>query len=126
MLQYKGDTMPKDGYDIILHKKAEKTLYSLGKKDQKRIVSALESLQKNPRRKGAEKLSSNPSYLRRRVGNFRVIYRILEDNQILVVLFIRDRKDAYDGLDQLDSAFVAILDSIADTLAEEIATKGNA
>ena len=82
-------------YKIILASTAEKELYRLHKSEINKIVSAIESLQTNPRPKGCKKLIGYDGFYRIRKGNFRIIYSIVDNNHILNILIIRNRKDAY-------------------------------
>ncbi|MCH8490043.1 MAG: type II toxin-antitoxin system RelE/ParE family toxin [Oceanicaulis sp.] len=62
---------------------------------QARLLKALDSLQSDPRPRGAEKLKGHSGFLRLRVGDFRVIYHVYEE-RVIIVLLIKDRKHAYD------------------------------
>lgn len=81
---------------IVIAKAAAKEFKQLDRATQARIFQALERLQADPRPSGAKTLKGEDGLLRLRVGDFRVIYHILED-QAVIVLLIRDRKHAYDA-----------------------------
>ena len=81
--------------DICFAKSAAKELRKIPKESQQRIVNALKGLQDDPRPSGVEKIRGYPAFLRIRIGDFRVIYHVLDD-VALIVLVVRDRKDAYD------------------------------
>lgn len=81
---------------IVIARAAAKELKQLDRATQARIIQALERLQSDPRPRGARKLKGEDGLLRLRVGDFRVIYRIIEDRAVIVLL-VRDRKHAYDA-----------------------------
>ncbi|MFZ1107187.1 MAG: type II toxin-antitoxin system RelE/ParE family toxin [Rhodomicrobium sp.] len=89
-------------YQVKIARSAAKDLKSLEKKDRKKILKALDKLQVTPHPRGVEKLTDCPGFLRLRAGDFRIIYTIMFDSLLVLVLVIRDRKDAYKGLDNLD------------------------
>lgn len=82
-------------YAVELRPSARKSLANLPRRDQLRIVSALEALSDEPRPMGAKKLVAEESLWRIRVGSYRVIYKIEDENLIILVLKIGHRKDVY-------------------------------
>ncbi|ALC15462.1 addiction module toxin RelE [Desulfuromonas soudanensis] len=81
-------------YNILIRKSAAKELESLPKRDLQRVVARIQSLAKNPRPSGAEKLAGDDRY-RIRQGNYRIIYSI-QDNELTVWLVkIGHRRDVY-------------------------------
>jgi mRNA interferase RelE/StbE len=81
-------------YKIIFHKKAEKELKKFDRDIKKRIVYAIEKLKSNPRISGAKKMTDSP-YWKFRVGDYRIIYEILDKELIIIVIKIKNRKDVY-------------------------------
>lgn len=77
-------------YDIDL----DKVLQKVPKRDANAIREAIDDLAKNPRPDGAIKLTGREGY-RIRVGNYRVIYLILDDRLVVLVLNVDGRKDIY-------------------------------
>ena len=61
----------------------------------------MEELEANPRPQGVEKLVANPLLWRVRVGDFRIIYTIAADEELIVVLVVGDRKNAYRDIRKL-------------------------
>jgi mRNA interferase RelE/StbE len=82
-------------YTIILTKKAEKQLDKLSDKIAEPIFETIASLAEDPRPHGCKKLKGNKGY-RIRVGNYRVIYEIIDKELIVEVINVGDRKDVYD------------------------------
>ena len=82
-------------YHVHITVAAQKQLDSLPVRDQVRIREAIDSLANEPRPRGCKKLKGSTDTWRIRVGNYRVIYEV-HDNQLLVlVVEIGHRKDVY-------------------------------
>jgi mRNA interferase RelE/StbE len=60
----------------------------------RRIVSKIDSLADNPRPPGSKKMSGHEVY-RIRVGDYRVIYGIVDDKLLVLVVGIGNRRDVY-------------------------------
>lgn len=73
---------------------AKKQLLGLDSGLQRRIMSKLETLKANPRGSGAIKLSGFP-FWRVRVGDYRIIYDIFDQQLIVSVIKIGHRRDIY-------------------------------
>ncbi len=83
-------------YSLRIKKSAAKELEAIsGKKDRQRLVRRISALAEEPRPPSAEKLSGNKNRYRIRQGNFRVLYEIEDDQLIVYVVKIADRKDVY-------------------------------
>ncbi|MFA5805077.1 MAG: type II toxin-antitoxin system RelE/ParE family toxin [Melioribacteraceae bacterium] len=82
-------------YKIQILKSADKTLKNVVQKDRIKIVEHISQLADNPRPLGCKKLKGTEFY-RIRIGDYRVIYKIEEDD-ILLILVIRigHRKGIY-------------------------------
>jgi mRNA interferase RelE/StbE len=84
-------------YSIIIKPSANKSLLKLPKNIQTRILNALQHLADNPRPPGSIKLQSSFDLYRIRVGDYRVIYSI-DDQQIqILIATVGHRKDIYDS-----------------------------
>jgi mRNA interferase RelE/StbE len=82
-------------YTIQYVRPARKDLEALPYDIQDRIVAAIDALQDDPRPRGCKKLKGSDNEYRIRVGNYRVIYEIHEKTVVVLIVRIRDRKDAY-------------------------------
>lgn len=82
-------------YTITLSKTAEKQLDKLSDHIAEPILEAIENLQENPRPNGCKKLKGRDGY-RIRIGNYRVIYDIFDQQLIVDVITIGHRKDIYE------------------------------
>jgi mRNA interferase RelE/StbE len=81
-------------YKISIRRKAQKQMARIPASDYKKVKEAIQALANNPRPPGSKKLKGRPGW-RIRQGNYRVIYEIQDDQLIIIVLDIGDRKDIY-------------------------------
>lgn len=82
-------------YIAILSKKAQKQLDNLSDYIAEPIIEAITHLEENPRPSGYKKLKGRGGY-RVRVGNYRIIYDILDKELIIDIITLGHRKDIYD------------------------------
>lgn len=82
-------------YRIELRPAAVKALRKIDSQDQRRIQGAIALLGEDPRPPGAKALHGRNG-LRVRVGNYRIIYTVLDDVLLIVVVTVGHRKDVYD------------------------------
>ncbi|MDP8939669.1 MAG: type II toxin-antitoxin system RelE/ParE family toxin [Actinomycetota bacterium] len=71
---------------------------AIGRRDRRnyeRLMAAIRALVQDPRPPGVRKLSGRESY-RVRVGDYRVIYLVDDEEQTLTVLGVGHRRDVYD------------------------------
>jgi len=83
-------------YDIFFSDISLMQLKKLEKKDQERIIKALERIRIRPEAY-ITKLISDPGY-RLRVGNYRIILDIDKEKLIILILKIGHRKKIYKNL----------------------------
>ena len=81
-------------YSVFLHPKAAKELQGLDEPSRSRVKDSLRELRTAPTQVG--KLLKGSKYWSLRVGDYRAIYQISEDEGKIVVLFIGHRSDVYD------------------------------
>jgi len=84
-------------YKILVAEQAIKDLEKLPGKIRRQILEKIDSLADNPRPPGSEKLQGADLY-RIRSGDYRVIYKIKDDNLIVLVVRIGHRKGIYRNL----------------------------
>jgi mRNA interferase RelE/StbE len=85
-------------YSIEFRPTARKMIAKLPRSVAKRIEPAIQALADNPRPAGSVKLHGYDHMWRIRVGNYRVVYEIQDDNQIIVILVVAHRRESYRGL----------------------------
>ncbi len=81
-------------YSVTVSKSAKKTLSKLPNEVIKKILDALDDLVEEPRPMGYIQLKGRSGY-RIRVGNYRVIYDINDDELLILVVEIGNRKEIY-------------------------------
>ncbi len=81
-------------YAVQILRRAQKQLGRIGPVDRERIIAAITGLQLDPRPAGCKKLSGRPAW-RIRIGSYRVIYEIHDDQLLVLVVALGDRGDVY-------------------------------
>ncbi len=81
-------------YKIVITKLAQKQLDKLPDSIADRLIDAIYTLSEDPRPAGCKKLKGRNGY-RIRVGDYRVIYEIFDNDLLISVIAIGDRKDIY-------------------------------
>jgi mRNA interferase RelE/StbE len=82
-------------WQLLVHRKAEKTLKRLKGDILERIRRAIRELADEPRPLGYKKLAGHENLYRIRVGDWRIIYAVEEDKLIVLVLEVAPRGSAY-------------------------------
>ena len=83
-----------ESYRIVVKQSVSKDLKKIPKKEVKRILSAIQSLAANPRPPQSKKLSGQERY-RLRQGNYRILYSIEDENLVVCVVRVGNRRDVY-------------------------------
>jgi len=82
------------GYRMLFRRSVEKDFSSIPKRDVKRILNRIKTLEENPRPPGSEKLTGQERY-RLRQGRYRIVYSIQDDELTVWIVKIGHRKDVY-------------------------------
>ena len=83
-------------YTIVFVNSAKKEFDKLPKDLQVRITLAINSLVVDARPNGCKKLKGGKNDYRIRVGDYRIIYKIIDNLLIIEIIAIGHRKDIYD------------------------------
>lgn len=79
-------------YKIIFSRQTRKSLKKIPRRNQERLKQAIEILAANPRRIGVVKLTAfGAADYRFRVGNYRILFDILEEKKLLLISDIKRR-----------------------------------
>ena len=82
-------------YNVKILRRAQKELADLPKETHLKICDAVQDLARDSRPSGCLKLKSREGW-RIRVGNYRVLYKIDYQQQIITIVHIGHRRDVYD------------------------------
>lgn len=82
-------------YRIEWKNSAYKELQKLPQQVISKTVAAVADLANNPYPTGVKKLVGSEHTYRIRVGDYRVIYEIIENRLIIEIVRVRHRKDVY-------------------------------
>lgn len=86
-------------YRVRLARRAERGLSRIRQGDPRgyrRLVGAIRSLAEEPRPEGCVKLTSfDPPAWRIRVGNYRIVYEIYDEDVLVVVVNVAPRGEVY-------------------------------
>jgi mRNA interferase RelE/StbE len=85
-------------YALQFRPAAVRQLRKLPKDTQRRLRAATESLCRQPRPPGAVKLAGTDDLWRIRVGDFRVIYTIVDEVLVVTVVRVANRRQVYRGI----------------------------
>ncbi|MEF3169426.1 MAG: type II toxin-antitoxin system RelE/ParE family toxin [Deltaproteobacteria bacterium] len=81
-------------YSISIKQSAAKSLAMIANEERQRIIAAIDQLRDNPT--AGSVLKGEFSGLRRiRVGNYRVVYEVQEQQLVVLVIRIGNRRDVY-------------------------------
>ena len=82
-------------YRVLLERAAEKDLQKLSARTHARVISAIQDLANKPRPTGCRKLSGADNDWRIRVGDYRIVYEIVDGIKEVRVNPIRHRREVY-------------------------------
>jgi len=82
-------------YSLHFSKQAFKELEKINEPFYSAIKQAILNLAQNPRPQGYKKLKGRDSY-RIRIGNYRVIYDIFDNELVVDIITLGHRKDVYE------------------------------
>ena len=83
-------------YKLVIKRSAAKEIESIDqKKARKRVVERIQERSTNPRPRGCEKLSGKHPRYRVRQGPFRILYEIKDEELVVYVVKVADRREVY-------------------------------
>jgi mRNA interferase RelE/StbE len=82
---------------VLISRRAERVLRRLPRDLLLRISSAIDALADDPHPQGKKKLTGHDLY-RIRVGGWRIIYAVQDDELVVLVLTVAPRGEAYRNL----------------------------
>jgi mRNA interferase RelE/StbE len=83
-------------YKLVIKRSAAKEIQSIDqKKMRKRVIERIQELATDPRPRGCEKLSGKHPRYRVRQGPIRILYEIWDEELVVYVVKVADRRDVY-------------------------------
>ena len=83
-------------YRVLIKPSAAQEIEAVDpKRDRQRIVAKVLALAEEPRPAGYEKLAGESDRYRIRVGRYRIVYSIADDELVVLVVRVAHRKDVY-------------------------------
>jgi len=82
-------------YSIQFKGSVEKDLRPLPKTVLLRVMRSIIALQDDPQPQTAVKVAGSDNLYRVRVGDYRIIYELVHEQELLVIHYIRHRRDVY-------------------------------
>jgi mRNA interferase RelE/StbE len=82
-------------YKVVFKPSVRKDFRSLPKEMAVRIFQHLENLENEPFPRQSIKMSGAENLYRIRVGDYRIVYEVNQDQKQIMINFIRHRKDVY-------------------------------
>lgn len=82
-------------YEVEFTSAAAKQIRKLSRPVRERLLDAIEDLQEDPRPHGAKKLTGENIAWRIRVGDYRVIYEVVDAQLVITVVRAAHRREVY-------------------------------
>ena len=83
-------------YRVLIKPSAAKEIEAVDqKRDRQLIVAKVLALADEPRPAGCEKLAGESDRYRLRVGQYRIVYSVADDELVVLVVRVAHRKDVY-------------------------------
>ena len=83
-------------YTITFARSARRELEELDVPIIQRILPRVEALAKEPRPRGCRKLRGESNLWRIRIGEYRVVYAVYDERQLVDIIAVRHRSKAYE------------------------------
>ena len=82
-------------YKVVIPKPVQKQLSALPKNQRDRLIADIRLLAEVPRPSGVKKLKGYENIYRIRVGDYRVIYEVKDQEMLILIISSVHRRDAY-------------------------------
>ena len=82
-------------YTVVLSTGAKREMRKLGRDIQQKVATALDLLTEKPRPPKAVALKNEKSVYRVRVGDYRIVYEVVDNELIVWVIRVAHRKNVY-------------------------------
>lgn len=82
-------------YRVEFTTAAAKELRKLDPAIRRRILSGIAELERDPRPAGCKKLTGESNAWRIRIGDYRVLYEVMDDALVVTVVRVAHRREVY-------------------------------
>ena len=83
-------------YILEIKNKAQNEIKNLNKRIRTRVVQEIYKLKDEPRPRGCKKLKGElRNCYRKRIGKYRILYKINDNERLIIILRVRLREDVY-------------------------------
>ncbi len=82
-------------YTVEIARRAVKSIARLPRKEQHRVRAAIDLLADEPRPPGCVALVGEEAVYRVRVGDYRILYEVIDARLVIQVVRVGHRRDAY-------------------------------
>ena len=82
-------------YSIGYTTSAQRELRKLDSSVRRRVRAAIDALAEDPRPNGCKKISGFETLWRIRIGDYRVVYDVIDEQVIVTVVRVAHRREAY-------------------------------
>ncbi len=82
-------------YEVRIAKRVAKSLASLERRAQQRVRAAIELLADDPRPPACVAMQGEDSVYRVRVGDYRIVYEVLDEVLLIQVVRVGHRREVY-------------------------------
>ena len=82
-------------YKVEIARRAVKSIARLPRREQLRVRAAVDLLADEPRPPGCVALADEDSVYRVRVGDYRIVYEVVDDRLVVQVVRVGHRRDVY-------------------------------
>ena len=83
-------------YTVRVDRLAEKFIAEQSRKLQKRLFAEIQSLAANPRPAEARPITGRKGLYRVRIGNYRIVYLVKDEDLLVLVVRVGHRKEIYE------------------------------
>ena len=88
--------MSSAGYQVVVFRPAQKEIKALDQTVRIRIIEALKTLATDPRPHNCRKLTGAQNRWRIRIGDYRAIYAVNDNDRLVEIIAVRHRSKAYE------------------------------
>lgn len=82
-------------YRVEIARRAIKSIARLPRKEQLRVRAAIDLLADDPRPPGCVAMAGEDSVYRVRVGDYRILYEVIDERLVIQVVRVGHRRDVY-------------------------------